>query len=244
MRNGAADFLNLAEKRGLVSLLNGLDVARRAERVDHAHRALADKPGSARSSPHPPRSRLAKVLIGGPRLPRISQFAEADFRGSDAVGETKERKAVGLADGSAGIRPQKRARSEQRILKTDPQAARAWLAVRYALEAVAERRCPPSETPPGRCRVRYFRRGESCLAMPSREFLPVLMHWARLTPGQPLMSNIQTGTCHRIREWNPITGNCCICWRSPSAAASAAPPPACACRSRRSPTASPRSNSA
>ena len=86
-----------------------------------------------------PLSRAAiEIEIGSARLAGIAEFAETDVAGCDAFGERQQRKTIGRTDFAGGIRTQKRAGAQQRILPADPKLAAADFAVRDAFEMRAE----------------------------------------------------------------------------------------------------------
>src|SRR5262249_49493636 len=68
----------------------------------------------------------------------IAELAEAQFVGADAFGKAEQREARCLAQRTARVRAQERARAQQWILKADPEPARPGLAVRDTPEPPAE----------------------------------------------------------------------------------------------------------
>jgi hypothetical protein len=138
--DGLAQALHLGDHCLLVGLLDLLHVGRRSKRINDAERG-----GHADLQAH----MLGKVTallgglqikVGGARLPRVTELTEADLVRGHALRQRKQRKLRSRTHRARRVRPQVRARAQQRILKACPQPAAADLAVGNAPQ-------PPAELP-------------------------------------------------------------------------------------------------
>ena len=111
VRNCTTYRLDLAEHGLLVGRFNHQQIGRRTERIDHPHGGRqADLKADMRRQ-LTATARRAEVEIRCPRFPGVSQFAESQFGGVDALRQTEQRKAGRFAHGAAWVRPQERTRS-------------------------------------------------------------------------------------------------------------------------------------
>src|SRR5262249_46624021 len=138
VRNCTTYRLDLAEHGLLIGRFDRQQIGCRAEGIDHPHGGRqADLKADMRWQ-LAATARRAEVEVRGSRFPGVSQFAESQFGGVDALRQAEQRKSGRLAHGPARVGPQERTRSQEGILKADPQAPRARLAVRHTLQTVTE----------------------------------------------------------------------------------------------------------
>src|ERR1700688_606491 len=79
-----------------------------------------------------------EVGVGGIRLARITELAEAQLLGRHAIRQRHEREVDGGSAGGRRSRLKERVAPQQGKLPRDPHAPSSRFAVGYALEAIAE----------------------------------------------------------------------------------------------------------
>src|SRR5262245_56611017 len=140
VRNRPTYRLDLAQHGLLVGRFDRQQIGSRAECIDHPHRGRqADLKADTRRQ-LAATARRTEVEVGCPRFPCVSQFAESQLGRVDALCQAEQWKPGRFAHGPARVRPQERARSQEWVLKADPQAPRARFAVRHTLQATTEHR--------------------------------------------------------------------------------------------------------
>src|SRR3954452_12186731 len=145
VRNMAADRRDLVHHRRFISRLDGGDVTRSAEGVDHTHRGWQANLKADTGRNVSTIARRDEIEIRRARLAGIAELAEAHVLRCNILRQAQQRKARRLAECAARIGPQERTGAQKRILEAHPQATRARLAVRNPSQPAAERRADCTE---------------------------------------------------------------------------------------------------
>src|SRR5689334_19159117 len=130
MRNMAADRVDLPQHRVFIGSFDCGQIARCAERVNDTHRRW-----QANLEAHVARdvaagARGEEILIGRPRLPRITELAKSQVVRGHIVCKTEQRKTRRLAHSAAWIGTEEGARAHNGTPATGPDPAWSRRALR------------------------------------------------------------------------------------------------------------------
>src|SRR4051812_34018862 len=120
VRNMAADRRDLVHHRRFISRLDGGDVTRSAEGVDHTHRGWQANLKADTGRNVSTIARRDEIEIRRARLAGIAELAEAYVLRCNILRQAQQGKARRLAECAARIGPQERTGAQKRILEAHP----------------------------------------------------------------------------------------------------------------------------